>query len=440
MNNTNKIIFICMLFIIIIIVIIGIILGIIYHFNQEGTDRNDNTEFEQIDTYVANTNIVEVNNRNKYFVVQKIVNTYFYYIQEINGDLPYHLDEQYKEEVLQEQKEEGLKVIKQMCSEYLKNKPDDEIVKEAKKYSNYEVTIQSMYGMEKSSNINIYFLDLIIDNKNYEIVVKTDSLNLTFSVFPNDFVEKNNRNKEKIIKEISSEKIEKNNYNTFNYINITDEYMAKLYFNDYKTKIKNHIQEAYELLDKEYSSKRFENLQAFINYTQSMLKENIQIKEFLVNRNEENIEYVCKDQYNNLYIFKETAIMKYTLTLDTYTLEQPKFTEEYKKATNQKKVMMNIDKFFQMLNAKDYKAAYSVLSNEFKNQYFKTEKDFENVMKQKLFLYNDVEYIGYEDKISGIYNYDLIIKNKLDNSQQINFQVVMQLKEGTNFVMSFNIE
>ena len=93
-----------------------------------------------------------------------------------------------------------------------------------------------------------------------------------------------------------------------------------------------------------------------------------------------------------------------------------------------------------MINAKDYKAAYSVLNDEFKNNYFKTEKDFENYMKQKVFLYNDVEYVKYQDEISSIYKYDVTIKNRLDNSQEFDFSIIMQLKEGTDFVMSFSIE
>ena len=440
MKNRNNIILLAIVLIIIIIVIISIILVTIYKFNQEGTDFNNNTEFEQIDTYIANTNITEVKNRNKYFAVQKIVNLYFYYIQEMNGDIPYHLDEQYKDEVLQEQKEEGLKVIKEMSNEYLKDKSNSEVQREGKRYSNYDIKIKNMDMMEKSSNINIYFVNILIEDKTFEIVVKTDSFNMTFTIFPNSFVEANNGNRENMINKISDENIKKNNYNQYNFINITDEYMAKLYFNEYKKQVEQNVQKAYQLLDYNYASKRFGSLLSFTNYIQNIVKEDIQIKEYMVNKNDEYTEYICKDQYSNLYIFKETAVMKYTLTLDTYTLEQPKFNEEYKKTTNQKKVMMNIDKFFQMINAKDYKAAYAVLNDEFKNNYFKTEEDFENYIKQRVFLYNDVEYVSYQDEISSIYKYDLNIKNRLDNSQEFDFSIIMQLKEGTDFVMSFSLE
>lgn len=440
MKNRNNIILLAIVLIIVIIIIISIILGIIYKVNKEGTDLNSNTEFEQTDTYIANNDIIEVKNRNKYFAIQKIVNSYFYYIQEMNGDIPYHLDEQYKDEVIQEQKEEGLKVIKELSNEYLKNKTDNEIQKEGKRYSSYDIKIKDMYMMEKSSNINIYFVNVLLEDEIFEIVVKTDSLNMTFSIFPNNFVEENNNDRQKMINKISNENIKGNNYNKYSLINITDEYMAKLYFNEYKEQMKNNVEEAYKLLDSNYSAIRFGNLLTFTEYVQNILNENIQIKEFMVNDNDEYKEYVCKDQYSNLYTFKETAVMKYTLTLDTYTLEQPKFNEEYEKATNQKKVQMNIDKFFQMINAKDYKAAYSVLNDEFKNNYFKTEKDFEKYMKQKVFLYNDVEYVNYQGEISSIYKYDLTIKNRLDNSQEFDISIIMQLKEGTDFVMSFSIE
>ena len=102
--------------------------------------------------------------------------------------------------------------------------------------------------------------------------------------------------------------------------------------------------------------------------------------------------------------------------------------------------MMNIDKFFQMLNAKDYKAAYEKLDMNFKNNYFKTEQDFENYIKQRVFSYNKVEYVSYNGDISGIFKYDLNLKNKQNETQEVSFSVVMQLKEGTDFVMSFNIQ
>ena len=43
-------------------------------------------------------------------------------------------------------------------------------------------------------------------------------------------------------------------------------------------------------------------------------------------------------------------------------------------------------------------------------------------------------------EISSIYKYDVTIKNRLDNSQEFDFSIIMQLKEGTDFVMSFSIK
>ena len=42
---------------------------------------------------------------------------------------------------------------------------------------------------------------------------------------------------------------------------------------------------------------------------------------------------------------------------------------------------MNVDKFFQMINRKDYKTSYKCLADSYKNNYFKTENDFANFVK-----------------------------------------------------------
>jgi hypothetical protein len=47
-----------------------------------------------------------------------------------------------------------------------------------------------------------------------------------------------------------------------------------------------------------------------------------------------------------------------------------------------------VDLFIKMINDVNYQGAYKVLSNEFKNNYFKTQEDFENYVKSTFFNYN----------------------------------------------------
>lgn len=278
--------------------------------------------------------------------------------------------------------------------------------------------------------------------ENFKSIVLLDGLNGTFYIVPQKYIEnkKIDTTEGKKLQLYSEEEIENKIYNKYQSRAYTDQYICEDYFNTFRLNLEYDAQGMYDKLDKNYREKRFGSYSEFAKYIKENNVNNAKLASYLVNREDDYTEYVCKDQNENLYIFKEVAVKDYTITLDTYTLEQEKFNEEYEKATNQKKVMMNIDKFFQMLNAKDYKAAYEKLDTNFKNNYFKTEQDFENYIKQRVFSYNKVEYVSYNGDISGIFKYDLNLKNKQDETQEVSFSVVMQLKEGTDFVMSFNVQ
>lgn len=278
--------------------------------------------------------------------------------------------------------------------------------------------------------------------ENFKSIVLLDGLNGTFYIVPQKYIEnkKIDTTEGKKLQLYSEEEIEDKTYNKYQSRTYTDQYICEDYFNTFRLNLEYDAQGMYDKLDKNYREKRFGSYSEFAKYIKENNVNKAKLASYLVNREDDYTEYVCKDQNENLYIFKEVAVKDYTITLDTYTLEQEKFNEEYEKATNQKKVMMNIDKFFQMLNAKDYKAAYEKLDTNFKNNYFKTEQDFENYIKQRVFSYNKVEYVSYNGDISGIFKYDLNLKNKQDETQEVSFSVVMQLKEGTDFVMSFNVQ
>ena len=278
--------------------------------------------------------------------------------------------------------------------------------------------------------------------ENFKSIVLLDGLNGTLYIIPQKYIEnkKIDTTEGKKLQLYSEEEIEDKTYNKYQSRTYTDQYICEEYFNTFRLNLEYDAQGMYDKLDKNYREKRFGSYSEFAKYIKENNINNAKLASYLVNREDDYTEYVCKDQNENLYIFKEVAVKDYTITLDTYTLEQEKFNEEYEKATNQKKVMMNIDKFFQMLNAKDYKAAYEKLDTNFKNNYFKTEQDFENYIKQRVFSYNKVEYVSYNGDISGIFKYDLNLKNKQNETQEVSFSVVMQLKEGTDFVMSFNVQ
>jgi len=231
-------------------------------------------------------------------------------------------------------------------------------------------------------------------------------------------------------------------YNAIAYQFISDSAMCSTYFNQYKEKLLNSPKEAYELLDETYKQERFdslENFQAYVENNKDYIARTT-LKTYKRTSYEDYNLYTLEDSLGNRYLFKETAVMEYKVQLDDYTLENEEFKERYVKATNRDKGILNVDKFFKMINMKDYTSAYEVLDENFKQNYFKTQADFENYIKTKTFNYNKVEYKEYSGETTDIYVYKVSLTDMLgENVGEIEFNIVMKILEGTEFVMSFEI-
>ena len=102
-----------------------------------------------------------------------------------------------------------------------------------------------------------------------------------------------------------------------------------------------------------------------------------------LNTYDEYSEYVCRDKYQNLYIFRAKNPLDYTVLLDTYTITTDNFKTTYDKSSEEYKVAMNIDKWIQMINSRDYTSAYNCLDETFRNNNFGSEEAFEKYMKEK---------------------------------------------------------
>lgn len=231
-------------------------------------------------------------------------------------------------------------------------------------------------------------------------------------------------------------------YNGIEYIHVTDKQMAEKYFHNYMQMMMQDTKKAYHLLEDEYKEKKFktyEEYNTFVQRNMLFLKQN-ELEDIIVTDKETYKIYTCKDKYGNIYVFKEASIMEYHVQLDDYTLNNERFNEIYQKAEDSDKGVLNVDKFFKMINMQDYASAYNVLDENFKQNYFKTQADFETYIKSKVFRYNKVTYQEYSNKITDIYTYKIQLTDKTEEKQgQVEFNMVVKLLEGTNFVMSFAV-
>ena len=233
-----------------------------------------------------------------------------------------------------------------------------------------------------------------------------------------------------------------NEYNKLHTTTATERIACLKHMQDYKNELNNNEEEAYYLLDKEYRDKRFASLEEYKEYRKKM-KEEIgeeSFSKYLVNYYENCTEYVCKDKYGNMYIFTEEYPMQYRLKLDTYTIPTEKFKTEYNKSDDQNKMMLNIDKWIQMLNNRDYSAAYEVLDETFRNNNFGSEEIFEQYMREKFPLHYELEFGEYSNEADIGIQKIVLTDITGEDSTIIENTIIMQLEDDYNFVMSFEIQ
>lgn len=238
--------------------------------------------------------------------------------------------------------------------------------------------------------------------------------------------------------------IEKNVNNEFMSQDVTGETKAREYFSLYKYLLIVRPDIAYDFLDEEYKEKRFDDIEEFEEYAQNIKPKirKIRIDKYEVNSDNEDFEqYICQDQFGDIYIFNEISTLNFKVILDEYTIDIPQFIDTYDNAKTQEKVFLNIEKIRQALNSKDYNYVYSKLNNAFKNNNFGSVSEFESYLSSNLPEFIKIDYNDFSNEgETYIYNLGItdLMKNKGNNT--VNMQVIMKLKENRDFEMSFSIK
>lgn len=422
--------------VIIIIILIVCIISIRFHKKNNEIQEVEDTG----DKLYVDTGVQEINDINMYAIIEDIVNTYIDYNS--NG--------------------ENEKLINLIDDKYIKNNniTIDNIIDKIKEIKGSPlVLINNITQQNISNNKTIYYIsyDLVKDksleeneglryesfyNKNEEttteencnITINVDAEQQVFSVVPERM-------------EQSDFSIERSEYNTYEYNVLNTQKQVAMYIQDFENSLRYKIKESYNKLDKEYRDKRFGSLENYQTYMNENQKDflNFELTKYKEENNENYIEYICKDQYGNYYIFKDKGVMDYTVMLDTYTIDSDEFNNKYNNGSEQLKVGMNLDKIFQSLNRKDYSYVYEKLDDNFKKSNFATYSDFENYVKNTFYNINKIKYEKYEEQ-SGLHIYEVNISDATvdtsddENQDLISKKFIMKLNEDNQFKISFNIE
>lgn len=302
------------------------------------------------------------------------------------------------------------------------------------------LNIEDMFALN-GSTYHQFYIKYYIDNNEEYIELNQDTKNKTFSIIPLSKVEYEDKINTIINGRTGQEKeIEKNEYNEYTPIVLKEEDIAKAYYSDLKEKIILKPDIVYNMIDTEYKSKRFPTSEDFENY----IKENIdyikksEFSKYLLNTNNGNRMLICIDNNENYYTFNITSALKYTVLLDSYTVDTEEFINQYKQFDDEGKVYANISKFIKCINDKNYYKAYNYLDNSFKNSYFKTIEDFK-IYAQNNFYNRIVQDIQIR-KDKDIFICTITIRNNNESSAtNIKKIINMKLDEGTDFLVTFNM-
>ena len=113
------------------------------------------------------------------------------------------------------------------------------------------------------------------------------------------------------------------NYKVNEYIptHVSTEDLLKIYLNDYLYNMRYNEEIAYKSLDKKYRDKKFGSLENYHNYVIQFLTKEISAKKYMREYKDGRTIYKVYDQDDNVYIFKTSGIMQYSLFLDEDTVE-----------------------------------------------------------------------------------------------------------------------
>lgn len=443
MKNLGKIIIGLIVFIIILIV--AIIFNIFMNRQKEKVIISNEGD---IHIFEGNREIIKIDSFQVYFQLDNCVRIFTEYINN--------------------NKIEAVKSV--LINNYSEQKyiNDNLNMEKYSSFLNTKYTIEEIYSSSATYEKPYFIKGLLISDSKIEykyFVIFLDVENNTFSIKDITEEEYNNLIKGNFV--FNETNIKENNYNKNNITYFSEEDIAKKYFYDYIENIVFAPTYAYKTLDKEYEQKRFGNYDDYKKYlrlniekyklmeknrdkTSDSFDSEEEYNEYLkkkfyagfykykVNKYDNYTQYICMDFDNNYYIFEVKSDFSYEVILDVYTIDLPQFTEKYNSVGIKEKVAMNIDKFIKSINDNNYKYAYNCLAEGFKNNKFKNIEVFEKYMNQNIFEKNTVEYKDFKNE-GETYICNIILKNSYNDSETKNMEIIMKLGEGTDFVMSFNI-
>lgn len=449
------------LLIISLIIIIIIILILLFKLNKdENTIKNnlDNkTSIENINqslysNTVINNNVIDQNKNNNlkkfeivksrksYIEVENIILNLITDMKLCNSETS--IKSMYNVEGVQLIKKKRQELIENL-SYRISNKCNLERTFNSETFKN--IVLQETYSINKvyekkiNSNINAYLVygEFSKSKTEYLFMILHDNKSNAYEAYLDDYI-KSNYNLDKMNSlNINKDTIIKNKYNDAKKYTEEEanEKIVQRYFLITKTKLESNPEEIYNNLYSQYK-KEFENLESFKNFAKRAKFS--KFKEYRIVDKNTHSEIICKDELGNCIVFKERAVMNYSIILDPYRIDLDVLTSEYD-TSDENRILLNIQRITQMINMKDYDELYEKLNGVYIANNFSNIEDFNKYINNNFYKRNKIEYITAEEHENGYYIIRVFIINADKESERKLGNIIMNLNEGANFEISFTL-
>ena len=446
MSKIKNIIIILVAILVMAIIALVIVLGI-ENRNEENIPIANEVEAPNQE---QGKTLTPVENREDYYTVKDSIGKYYSYYSILFNAGNYYATED--EQIITQAEKDNAQILYNMLdAEYITAKgiTADNLKSNLTEIGQVTPYINNMYIIPETNNIDTYVVEGKIKEtiedagQDFEVIVKLDTMNKTFSVMPQEYViEKYGNIVEEQNLDINAEQnIAQNTNNTYTEREITEETYLKDLFAEIRNELLNDYEAAYNHLDEEYRTQKFATLEEFSNFASGKAEEyrTMALAQYQVTEEDGYTQYLLVDQNGKYYIVNETAVMKYTTLLDTYTVDLPQFIERYNTSNNAERAGLNLQKVVDAMNNNDYEYIYNKLDETFRANNFPTLESFEQYIQNNLYTSANVEFSNYKNS-GELHIFDATFTDKSnENSNAITKTFIVKLLEGTDFVMSFNV-
>ena len=313
--------------ILILIIIIFCILGVmLIMYMLKNTERNisdNNSNSIQIEgvapTLITDTSYNLLKTNNTFFSIEKNIKTYLRYVSQQNNKSIYSiLDQEYinKKGIDESNVLNNINIIPKFEDFWLE-KVYSKVI-ESNVETQYYIKGTILTKDYESKQYVFFILSLDLENNTYSIT-PCQEYNLettSFETIMENLIQRDNRG---IV--VASETkgkgthIEKNEYNTFSFINLDDEMIIKMYMERYKTNAIYYIEDAYGYLDKDCRNKKFANISEYEKYIKET-KERLEPIQYRIESYNDYEEYTVMNKHEEKIIFIVTSPMQFTIKVE----------------------------------------------------------------------------------------------------------------------------